>query len=360
MPSQTVTCPACETNLKIPDTIPPGKKIRCPRCSAIFVVQPEEEPLEEAVQPRPGPARSAAPKPAPAPRKARSRRDEEDEEDDRRAVDDEEAVTSRPARKSARARDDWEDEEEDDRPAPRKGRREPARQNNALVLWGFIGGLILVLGGGAAAMYFLVFKKDEPKPAGPPFAGNPNVPPVNVPGVNQPPLQGAVWTANPQLVNQLAPEVPVQAYRIRPPKGYNMRLQNAPNQSHGFSWQGPMRPDTSAGNLSLLILNIPPQERLGLTVDRFLGDFSRGMLMPLKATVPDIAVGPSEYGQVNGMTFLRARITGSNKVQNFKVHGFVYVALDGDKGIALAALEREANRQALDVSEAAALTFKKP
>jgi predicted Zn finger-like uncharacterized protein len=53
MATINVTCPECQANLKIPDIIAPGKKIRCPKCKATFVLPVEEEAIAPAAM---GPA----------------------------------------------------------------------------------------------------------------------------------------------------------------------------------------------------------------------------------------------------------------------------------------------------------------
>ena len=47
MATPTVTCPECHGSLKVGDAIPPGKKVRCPRCKAIFSVPGDPDDLAE-------------------------------------------------------------------------------------------------------------------------------------------------------------------------------------------------------------------------------------------------------------------------------------------------------------------------
>jgi predicted Zn finger-like uncharacterized protein len=122
----TVRCRGCKAAFKVRDDLA-GKKVRCPRCTAILVVPEAEEEFEPVeVDDRVTNAPKRGGKPAPRrhdpdededdrPRKGRHR-DEEDEEDE-------------PPRKAGRntgirtSRDRRRDEEEDEDDRPRRGRR---------------------------------------------------------------------------------------------------------------------------------------------------------------------------------------------------------------------------------------------
>jgi len=58
--ANTVTCPKCATVLKSPGPVPPGKKIRCPKCGEAFT-PPSRDPAEaETLQIPPGGPPAAA------------------------------------------------------------------------------------------------------------------------------------------------------------------------------------------------------------------------------------------------------------------------------------------------------------
>jgi hypothetical protein len=81
-----VTCPECDTTLKLMAEPSPGKKVKCPKCATIFA--PQDQKSRRVTAERPA---------APAPARARpGRADEEDEDDDR---DEEERRPRRPRRK---------------------------------------------------------------------------------------------------------------------------------------------------------------------------------------------------------------------------------------------------------------------
>src|SRR5262245_159572 len=93
-----IKCTNCGAILKTQAPVPPGKKVKCPRCQEGFVVAAEEEEK----------------KPAPEPEE-----EEEKEEQEEAADDDGEEEEETPAKKGKSGEDD--DEEEDaDEEAPKK------------------------------------------------------------------------------------------------------------------------------------------------------------------------------------------------------------------------------------------------
>jgi hypothetical protein len=122
MPS--ITCPSCGTGLKIKVDLPPGKRIKCPRCETTFAPEGDGEPGAVPA----GAVQSGPPRPAPAPPPRRSREEEDDFDDE-------------PAR-----------------PARRK--RKPARKgaNPILILCLAIAAGVLFVGGGVTVLISLLSK----------------------------------------------------------------------------------------------------------------------------------------------------------------------------------------------------------
>jgi SmpA / OmlA family len=52
MPTDTVTCPSCNTTLRPKTPVPAGTRLKCPKCSTTFVT-PADEELATAAAPRP-------------------------------------------------------------------------------------------------------------------------------------------------------------------------------------------------------------------------------------------------------------------------------------------------------------------
>lgn len=150
MSDTRLTCPHCQTSLKLPGSIPAGRKLKCPKCTGIFAI-PEPE-LENV-------ARRGS--------EAGGEGDYEDEVRERvprrRRVDDD--------YDEAEDRDERDDDVDDDYPRPRRRRRWRSRSGarsgavttvavinfilgglaSACGVLAAIGGAVLGLGGAAAA-----------------------------------------------------------------------------------------------------------------------------------------------------------------------------------------------------------------
>jgi hypothetical protein len=132
MPVVTFACPDCGKVLKSSQSVPAGKKIKCPACATVFPMPADaDEELSSGLSTKP--RRPVAPVTA---------ADDEDE--------------PRPRRRS---RDD-DDDEDGDRPR-RKGKKNKARKRRlggaAVLLAAGAVVLLLLLGGGGVAAYFIWF-----------------------------------------------------------------------------------------------------------------------------------------------------------------------------------------------------------
>jgi hypothetical protein len=118
----TFACPECQKVLKT--SAPAGKKIRCPKCQAVFPIPDEDED-----DPRPSSAIKAKPNGA-APARRREAGENGDEDDrPRKAKPKENLVTTRSAPRKPRVEEDEDldderdEEDEDDRPRTKKNLR---------------------------------------------------------------------------------------------------------------------------------------------------------------------------------------------------------------------------------------------
>jgi len=311
MPATTsVTCPECQSQLRIPAAIPAGKKIRCPKCQVIFVVNPEAEEMVPEVDMRV----SVAPK-APA-RRPPPPGELDDEED-------------RPLR----------------RKQPRHGRRRP------VLLWSTIlGRMVVTIGGGVAlylcvALYLYVLKETE-NPAAKKGVGNQK-------GVSKPKPR---WDPEPGLLDKLGPVAGLQDWRIRPPKGYLME-QRFEFTGPKFLWKGPLRPDRTKPTLAMSIVNLG-------AVNQSLDQVFKNQLADLKKSwawyLPHVKIDAAEYGQINGKDFARSHFRLSNASGTIKMQGFVYLTMQGTIAYSFLATGKEQNQQDLKLHEAAVCTFSRP
>src|SRR6516225_9868902 len=118
--TKRLVCPFCDVRLRVADTLPAGKKIKCPKCGEGF-------PIPDGEAPAPTAATVSSSYRLPT----------------------EEAPKRKVARKATRPADDGLDEETEKRPKLRKRRKkakEPA--SNGPLVWGLvIGGAVAVSAG---------------------------------------------------------------------------------------------------------------------------------------------------------------------------------------------------------------------
>ena len=143
MAISTIECPECQKVLKTSTALTPGKKIRCPKCQAVFPVPEEDERPKSAIRSKNGANGSARKRPV----------DDDDEGiEDRQRGRRNGSAARVGARK--RSRDDDDDDrdmdDEDDRP-----RRKKKAKGGGLMLGLIIGGAAFFLLGGFALTAFV-------------------------------------------------------------------------------------------------------------------------------------------------------------------------------------------------------------
>lgn len=78
MPTRKITCPSCEAGLRLSDTVPEGRSVKCPKCGGSFPVpgRAGDDVQEETAPHRPNSptVRAAAPRSAPPQRTGKSKK----------------------------------------------------------------------------------------------------------------------------------------------------------------------------------------------------------------------------------------------------------------------------------------------
>jgi hypothetical protein len=219
-------------------------------------------------------------------------------------------------------------------------------QGNPALLWSLVGGGVLSAAVGVVALLLILNKGPKaPQAYGNPWGGGRRN--------NQ-----VAWTADPAMLNRLGEEVKIQGYRIRPPKGYTLHEQTIDKRLKLFTWRGQKRPNGSVPRLGLSVISLLPQEE-----NEPLRDSLDKLLLGMKGSqrkLTNFSSSPPEEGQINGIPFLRTRLTGSNPATGIKVQAFAYVGRDGPNMIIFSGQAREPDHEApIKLTEAAVLTFKK-
>jgi hypothetical protein len=283
----------------------------------------------------------------PSKRKILSRPPEEDDEEE-----------PRPARKGGRRPVAGEEEEEEERPARKKSKKSKKSQNNAVLMWSLIIGGAVVLLGGSITLFFVLkgSSPDTDKQAANKDGKAPQKD-SSRDKTGQPDDKLPKWQPDAALLKQLGKEVAVHGYRIQPPNGHTLQ-DRAIGGGHVLNWLGPARANGSAPNLVLGIFPLPANER-NMPLESGFKNYVAGFKNSQKNTLANLDNSPAEKGQINGIVFLRSRLTGASTT-GVKVQGFTYVAQDGPNLITLTSLDRGPDdKTSIPLMEAAARTFKK-
>lgn len=169
---------------------------------------------------------------------------------------------------------------------------------------------------------------------------------------------GPSWQPDAALLEQLDSPKDLGGYEMRVPKGYTQLPEpaGAPAGTRVFGWAGVTRPNGTAPTVIGMLISPPPAQAEKTSMEEFLQKALNGV----KRRRENWTQTTAESGQINGLTFLRARWSGTDPAKNLKMHGFMYVARDGTTFIQLASQDIDPNHEPpLKLAETAILTFKK-
>jgi hypothetical protein len=170
------------------------------------------------------------------------------------------------------------------------------------------------------------------------------------------PRPSTAWTPDMARLAQLAPEVKMPGFRIRPPKGYRLQQQSH-GAGHAFSWVGATRGDGTRPYLMVLVMTPPP----GATKQYAPVEALNAFLASIQQRRDDWQRSDPEQGTVNGREFVRARWSGVETTTQQRMRGFSYVTVDNGAIIQVSSQDVEPHDQAgLKLAETAALTFRSP
>jgi hypothetical protein len=202
------------------------------------------------------------------------------------------------------------------------------------------------------------FDQVPPAPAQPPVPGarqpiRPNRPPrLRTP---RGPMPGGNWQPEPTMLNQLGAEMLLGRYRLRPPLGYTLERRRK-DGTDIFVWKGPTRPDGNSPQLLATLVRVPLSER-GTSAEAIFDAVLDGCRRGQAKVFPTWNAGAHEQGTVNGIPFVRTRISGSND-EGLRMKGFAYLAVDSNTVVFLLSLDLiPHDTDSLRLTEAATLTL---
>ena len=168
--------------------------------------------------------------------------------------------------------------------------------------------------------------------------------------------EGRPWLPTAPHLHKLSTKAEVGAYQLRVPEGYVLRTQSGPGGSMAHAWVGSPRSDGTRPYVMLTMGAPAPGETNPYTLTQVLAKFLAGIERRRKHWRQSNA----EEGTIHGVQFVRAYWHGTDIETGRPMHGFNYVAMDGDKVIQLSSQDVEpSHRGALELAETAVLTFKK-
>ncbi len=163
------------------------------------------------------------------------------------------------------------------------------------------------------------------------------------------------WKLPTAWSEKLAPARKYNFGEIRAPKGYSLQQKPAPG-GQGYAWVGSEGSDGTRPYFMVLNLTMPAAEAKKYTAEAVLNSFLQGV----KARHENWSRSAAEHGTINGTAFIRARWSGTHREAGIGMHGFIYVAKNGRSLVQLSSQQTQPDDyQALQLAEAAALTFKK-
>src|SRR5438477_439701 len=142
MATATITCPECDANLRLAKMPAPGKKIRCPKCSAAIAVPEDADtdaPVSRGIQEKSRPT---------APAKARPERD---------AIIGKNGngrISPKPIPKAvALPRDDEDDDDREQRRRAKRSKRAKESSNTPVIMGAVGAGILVIIIGGVGAWF---------------------------------------------------------------------------------------------------------------------------------------------------------------------------------------------------------------
>ena len=168
--------------------------------------------------------------------------------------------------------------------------------------------------------------------------------------------ESRTWEPNKALLNRLDSPQDIEEFQLNPPRNYTPHTRLGDYGSKATAWAGPLRRDGTRPQVMVLTVTLPAEEVKQYTLEQILYTF----MERLSHRRQDWTRTSAEKGTINGLTFVRARWSGTDPNLGRKMHGFNYVTMVGDKVIQLSSQDVEPYaKESLDLAEASALTFKK-
>ena len=165
------------------------------------------------------------------------------------------------------------------------------------------------------------------------------------------------WAPKTDQLPKLTKEETIDRYKIKIPGNFTVHTRTGdPKIISGNIWVGEKRADGVRPYLMLTIASPPKEELDKLTLQQSLSTF----LAVLEKKQKNWKQNKVEEGVIGGIKFIRSYWEGTEPKSGRPLHGFNYVAIDGERVINLSSQDTDPfYKESLLLTESAVLTFKK-
>jgi hypothetical protein len=170
------------------------------------------------------------------------------------------------------------------------------------------------------------------------------------------PKDTPIWKPDKKIASGLGALVDLEEFQLNVPKQYQPVKQPGPEGSMAVAWVGRKRSDGTHPSIMVATTRLSSEQRSHLSLENALDVFLAG----IEKTRKDWNRTAAERGKVNGVTFVRARWSGTELTTEKMMHGFSYVTIDKGLLVQISSQDVEPyDKETLGLAEAAALTFVK-
>src|SRR5262245_5166161 len=165
------------------------------------------------------------------------------------------------------------------------------------------------------------------------------------------------WAPKTDQLPKLTKEETIDRYKIKIPGNFTVHTRTGDQKIiSGNIWVGEKRADGVRPYLMLTIASPPKEELDKLTLQQSLSTF----LAVLEKKQKNWKQNKVEEGVIGGIKFIRSYWEGTEPKSGRPLHGFNYVAIDGERVINLSSQDTDPfYKESLLLTESAVLTFKK-
>lgn len=161
------------------------------------------------------------------------------------------------------------------------------------------------------------------------------------------------WKPAPEILPKLSPPVQTELGTIRVPSGYVMEKDGFEG-GLAYTWGKKARKQGVDQSIALISPELTPEQFHGYTLKTALDD----LIVGYQRAFTDWKQTAPQLGQVNGAQALRLHWSGTTRKRGVKVEGSMFMVHLKDRFALVLTTVRPNDKMGMQLTEAAALTFK--